>query len=107
MTAHTPGPWSVDCWTGTLQGDTAHQGTHEAVWKDELLICPTGLTSDPEALPNARLIAAAPELLEALQIAVAETLDYIRLNHLTGAQNNHWIVLARQAIAKATGVNQP
>ena len=41
------------------------------------------------------------ELLAALKQGVDETLDYIKRNHLTGAENNHWIVLARAAINKA------
>jgi hypothetical protein len=41
------------------------------------------------------------ELLAALKQGVDETLDYIKRNHLTGAENNHWIVQARSAIAKA------
>jgi hypothetical protein len=40
------------------------------------------------------------ELLAALKQSVNETLDYIKRNHLTGAENNHWIVQARAAIAK-------
>jgi hypothetical protein len=52
---------------------------------------------------DARLIAAAPELLEALKMGYTDTMDYIQRNHLSGAENNHWLVLARAAIAKATG----
>jgi hypothetical protein len=37
-------------------------------------------------------------------MAVSETLVYIKLNNLTGAENNHWIVQAKAAIAKATGI---
>lgn len=48
-----------------------------------------------------RLMAAAPDLLDALKMGVAETLDYIRINNLAGAEKNHWIVLAQAAIAKA------
>ena len=51
---------------------------------------------------NARLIAAAPELVEALEMGYADTMDYIQRNRLSGAENNHWLVLARAAIAKAT-----
>ena len=52
---------------------------------------------DTETLANARLIAAAPELLEALKQAVTSMQD-------SGYQNSHVAVrAARAAIAKATG----
>ena len=47
-----------------------------------------------------RLHEVNQELLAALKQGVNETLDYIKRNHLTGAENNHWIVQARAAIAK-------
>lgn len=47
-----------------------------------------------------RLHEVKQELLAALKQGVNETLDYIKRNHLTGAENNHWIVQARAAIAK-------
>lgn len=48
----------------------------------------------------ARLEKANQAMLEALKLGVGETLDYISRNHLTGAENNQWIVQARAAIAK-------
>ena len=59
-----------------------------------------------EAEANARLIAAAPDLLEALKVGYTETMDYIQRNHLSGSENNQWLVLARAAIDKATGEQQ-
>ena len=47
-----------------------------------------------------RLHEANQAMLEALKLGVGETLDYISRNHLTGAENNQWIVQARDAIAK-------
>jgi hypothetical protein len=56
---HTPGPWSL-----------------EAV-KDYLRHEDTGIdTEHPEALANARLIAAAPELLEELRNLAQGLADY-------------------------------
>ena len=49
-----------------------------------------------------RLIAAAPELLEALQGLLADIVEYQTMNKLCG-ENNTWQVIARAAIAKATG----
>jgi len=52
------------------------------------------------SIANARLRAAAPELLEALKGLLADIEDYQRINHLGGEQN-HWQVKARAAIARA------
>ncbi len=52
-TKHTPGPWKYIAWHG-------QHGVHDAMDND---VCET-FGEDAEA--NARLIAAAPELLEAL-----------------------------------------
>ena len=57
--------------------------------------------SDEDGEANARLIAAAPDLLEALQGLLADIQDYQRINNL-GGENNHWQVISRAAIAKAT-----
>ena len=48
-----------------------------------------------------RLHESNQELLATLKLGVDETLDYIKRNHLTGAENNHWVVQARAAINKA------
>jgi hypothetical protein len=50
-----------------------------------------------------RLNAVNKQLLEALEMGYADTMDYIKRNHLSGAENNHWIVAARAAIAAAKG----
>lgn len=55
------------------------------------------LMLNDKAIKQAALIE---ELLAALKQGVDETLDYIKRNHLTSAENNHWIVQARAAIAK-------
>lgn len=57
---------------------------------------------------NARLIAAAPDLLEALKGLHDDVVEYVTLNKLHDADgspaiNNHWMQRARAAIAKATG----
>lgn len=51
----------------------------------------------------AALVKAAPELFEALKGLYEDQLDYIRINNLSGAENNHWMVAARAALAKVTG----
>ena len=51
------------------------------------------------ALP--RLEAENARLREALAGLYADQMDYIRLNHLSGAENNHWMVIARAALGAA------
>lgn len=85
---HTPGPWVWQHWPDG-QNTVATQatlGTVANVWTSG-----AGVDIDKA---NARLIAAAPELLEALQVA-AERLG-VR-GHAMGARE------ARAAVAKAIG----
>jgi hypothetical protein len=92
MSAHTPGPWSVswDC------NGLAHVGMGPNCTVSRVMAPPAG---DQEA--NARLIAAAPELLEALRHLlhnIEATGKRIDLGFAPRA--------AREAIAKATGANE-
>lgn len=100
----TPGPWKIaegrfnyhdeaerDAW-GSIEGDECYLAT---VWADA-----TRLRRDAEA--NARLIAAAPDLLEALTGLLADIEDYQTRNQL-GGHDNHCQVMARAAIEKALG----
>lgn len=51
--------------------------------------------------PDAQLIAAAPDLLEALQLLHDNIAEYARINHLGGFDNQD-MRMARAALAKAT-----
>lgn len=95
MNNHTPGPWMVH---------TLPDGSHHVMaehWGASVAVTmyPDGGSKDRES--NARLIAAAPDLLKALQnlerlsIWTAHASDYDR----------EQIKAARAAIAKATGGN--
>lgn len=94
----TPGPW---IWGDDYRGlygagpdnDVLSYASYEGMW----------VAYGHRRSQNARLIAAAPELLEALKGLHDDVMDYITLNKL-GGENNHWLVIARAAIAKATGV---
>jgi hypothetical protein len=87
---HTRGPWSI-----------------EAV-KDYLRMLDTGIDSGaPESIANARLIAAAPDLLEACKELVKH-LDSLpddteKCRHLKMALNNRAGDLMLAAIAKVEG----
>ena len=87
MTQHTPGPWIV--WPDNNNRLQVGQSTNYTV--AEMMQTPI---HGQEA--NARLIAAAPDLLDALQhlmVAHGEQLDYA-------------FQQAQEAIAKATGEKQ-
>jgi hypothetical protein len=84
MSKHTPGPWVQR--KGELKGS---DGNNVCVWGLGLAHC----SRDAVAEANARLIAAAPDLLEALK-------EIVQRNEI-----QHWFNLdqARAAIAKAEG----
>ncbi len=98
MSKHTPGPWRVwevseEHWNICETEDRARHSHFASVsvgncWWDE-------------GKANARLIAAAPELLEALKLLHDETADYVRVNNLGDPWHNQSMKLARAAIAKA------
>ena len=89
---YTPGPWHVT-------------GYHvEARAGAIATVCDAG-DGDTEGDANARLIAAAPELLAALQELVAEwDARHADEDHRTGYTLDTWgVQLARAAIATAIG----
>lgn len=101
MTTHTPGPWLV----ASQSGGAFHIQT------GDLLVAQAVIASDMEddrnspdpqtALHNARLIAAAPDLLQSavnLLDAVVTQCEYGK-----GSATDIWVIEARAAIAKATG----
>lgn len=84
---HTPGPWSYD-----PDENEIHADTRQDAGGDPYHICEM-LSKNPA---NARLIAASPDLLEALKQAVA------RIEFLNGADDSAMDRI-RAAIAKAEG----
>ena len=86
MSTYTPGPWN-------LYDDTASTGRIEIVALNKT-IARIYRSVPEEDLPNARLIAAAPDLLEVLEIC-AMVLNQVW--YRTPAD------MAYAAIAKATG----
>jgi hypothetical protein len=109
---HTPGPWSVGRTRrykhpGGVDGTevAVHYGPAESRGNCIAFAYGHGATGDAEA--DARLIAAAPDLLEVLQ----EFTKYVHTEECStdGAvtfsnnQINRLAFLARAAIAKATG----
>jgi len=93
MSKHTPGPakrvidWGVDglsVWCDACEQHMGRCGGCDEVYRNERLVC-------------ARLIAAAPELLEALEYLLENT------GAGTPMSKRASVVKARAAIAKATG----
>ena len=88
-TQHTPGPWSVveDRVPASLE-----------IFADKSAICECWRRADVATeMANARLISAAPDLLEALRNIVSAALRH-QLE-----ESDLEVVEARAAIAKATG----
>ena len=94
---HTPGPWR------TVGGTEVRSGIH--ILCDTELTAPTNESGQRRAKADAALIAAAPDLLKALQkfIDVMESCSY----YPDTASDRHALcqsaVKAKAAIAKATG----
>jgi len=92
MSKHTPGPWRI-----CIKPKSNHWHAGLTVGTDErtqLRICDPCVLN-PNSRANARLIAAAPELLEAL-------IDIERTAGIAASESDPVRVRARAAIAKAT-----
>jgi hypothetical protein len=85
MSKHTPGPW-----TGTLRGGKAIPLRAHHCEALGFSVCFVSDDRDGAPEANARLIAAAPDLLNALQ-------------HIAGSCEGRAAEVARAAIAKAEG----
>lgn len=110
-TKHTPGPWRQDDPPFNADIKSDHGNVAIAIWSGN-----TGnseycaVTNLAEAMANARLIAAAPRLFEALKkLLSVETSEYPAFERGHDAQVK-WCELkslarseAKAAIAKATG----
>jgi len=107
---HTPGPWSLDrrstCWAivDAKGQDLAYQDDAPRFHDGEPCgsVTSRGRTSkDLEA--NARLIAAAPDLLAALELAESSLSTYATTGAFTPGQPSGWLLAQlRLAIARAT-----
>ena len=100
---HTPGPWTVERrWSNGCEIipriRCAPDEDRGCGWIADVIGAP--YLDHKSTLPNARLIAAAPDLLEALQQCLTdiESQEYTH-GRCFGAGN-----VARDAIEKATGV---
>ena len=102
---HTPGPWTISDdhgqrWIETTAGN---DDTIAQVFRRNNSV---SAARDIEYTANAHLIAAAPELLEALKEITSDYADRFDLDSLsTNPGIKSSIKQARTAIAKATGAS--
>lgn len=97
MSGHTPGPWhasSVSIVVGSLISKQGFGNVGAAFPRETTEICAA----------NARLIAAAPELLEACQRALA--IEESVTQGQEAKLREGFVGMVRSAIAMATGVEQ-
>ena len=95
MTKHTPGPWKTSNMApGIVYAETGGK-------RDEL-VCTAYRRDNDEHNANARLIASAPDLLSALEMAVA-TIERIAPKHGPFSSVDGTLSVASAAIAKAEG----
>ena len=101
---HTPGPWILatdkGCPVQILGAPTDKDPEYNPITRSgTTFICPTS----PETLANARLIAAAPELLQSLQMLMRfAPNDSEECQYTKGVWRD-----AAAAISKATGEESP
>lgn len=105
---HTPGPWHYD-WTQKVNGVIQSYAVGPARRPlDEIDHIDTIVEVDNDtnnAEANARLIAAAPELLEALEQSLDWTVDFIESGDagFWDVDKDENVIRMRSAIAKAKG----
>lgn len=102
MAAHTPGPWKVECRFSNGCEITPRiicepDADRECGWIADLIGAP--YLGHESTLPNAQLIAAAPELLFQLQVCT----EYIRLQWVRDGDLPTLYHDSVAAIAKAKG----
>jgi hypothetical protein len=112
-TPHTPGPWAVNiCNENGPSLDSFYLSTAAQTWdgnEEERIVCRfptgTGQFSDTgrENLANARLIAAAPQMLEALRAALEAMGDTYDARDAAGTEGEQLRDQIAEAIAAATG----
>ena len=89
MSAHTTGPWNIR--------DDEEDGVVSIVGSSQIVIARVRTATVEPGDENARLIAAAPDLLEALQLLLIV---------VDAPDDDPDIVRAKNAVAKATGEPQ-
>lgn len=94
--AHTPGPWYAKRTKLGIQVHTGPVGANLA----GLVICDTNWENAGNQTANACLIAAAPELAEALRAACPDGIEENCDECAPGPCAGCWVINARAALAK-------
>ena len=100
---HTPGPWTQGYGNDVYAGTRPMVGEYRVAWTE-----PRNKTNAgwEEAFANARLIAAAPDLLQALARlvdAAEDSMPYRKDGDTIDRENWEAMDAAREAIRKAKG----
>ncbi len=95
-TKHTPGPWQSDA------AGESHEWVVLSSENQSICACMNGVGGKDRVQANARLIAAAPELLEALEDVLKITMFHSNPESELERRKSK----ARAAIAKAKGVRK-
>lgn len=102
MSTHTPGPWQA-----TADGYVSKASSEEGYVRYTSPWCDGAWDGDAEAIANGTLMAAAPDLLEALVELTTADDDILKCDDPTGKsiieRKVKAITKARAAIAKARG----
>ena len=101
--AHTPAPWLIE-WN-VAQGGEGHYITDSKDMAELSRIAAVLFhdDADGETRANARLIAAAPQLLDALQTTAANLRSWKAANGDGITTFDSWLEVVEEAIAKANG----
>ena len=111
MNTHTPGPWEIKL-SRDDEGTLCHIGTPDKIARCGQHVCQINgwgfdYDADKEQQANARLIAAAPDMLEALEEAIkCGMVPSSSVKDGGAARHSRQVAVAdmiRAAIAKATG----
>ena len=93
---HTPGPWYAEVGDPKVPGMTPGYDVWHHTGIGQIARVRPGLEPDPTAEANARLIAAAPDLLAACKVLMGVFED-------AGLTDTREYDQARRAVARATG----
>ena len=101
--AHTPAPWQIE-WNAAQSGE-GHYITDSNDMGELSRIAAVLFhdDADGETRANARLIASAPQLLEALQTTAANLRSWKAANGGGIKTFDSWLEVVEEAIAKAEG----
>ena len=100
-TKHTPGPWAIDKTSNADSIELIVTSTHLQGQDDDVCSVYGGNDNNEQTREaNARLIASAPELLEALETALTEISPAFNFDQ---AKYPEWVKQIQSAIKKAKG----